>query len=165
MNDNLINSIVVVCNILNKYSVQYIIVGGAAVALHGHFRYSVNATGIISDKLDLDLWYNPTYKNYFNLLNALEELGQDVARFRSEQAPNPRKSFFRYEFDQFTLDLLPTLKAPLRFVPSFNRREVISLKEIDIPFISYDDLIFDKEANARLKDITDIEQLRRRKEN
>jgi len=102
------------------------IVGGTAVALHGYFRYSLNQAGIITDKPDLDFWYNPTYDNYFKLLNALEELGQDITEFKEEQAPNPKKSFFKYEFEEFTLDLLPELKAPLKFRLSFEKKEIVN---------------------------------------
>lgn len=160
MNDNLVGSILAVCSILNGHGVEYLVVGGTAVALHGYYRQSMNAAGAIADKPDLDIWYNPTYTNYFKLLHVLEELGQDVTKFREEQAPNPRKSFFRYEFEQFTLDLLPELKAPLKFGVSFRSRETIALSEVDIQFISFDDLLVDKAANARPKDVTDIQQLR-----
>jgi hypothetical protein len=160
MENNLADSILSVCKTLNKCGVEYMIVGGTAVALHGYFRYSINVAGEITDKPDLDFWYNPTYKNYFNLLNTLEDLGQDVSEFKKEQVPNPRKSFFRYEFEKFTLDFLPELKAGLRFRPSFKKREIVTLDNIDIPFICYEDLLLDKKANARPKDITDIEQLK-----
>ena len=160
MENNLTDSILRVCKTLNKYSVEYIIVGGAAVALHGYFRPSMNFAGAITDKPDLDFWYNPTYKNYFKLLNALEELGQDVTEFKKEQAPNLKKSFFKYEFEKFTLDFLPELKSALKFQSSFKRKEIVTLNEIAIPFIGYDDLILDKQTNDRPKDITDIEQLK-----
>lgn len=163
MDSNLSNGILTVCRALNKHSVQYMIVGGTAVALHGNFRLSINMAGIISDKPDLDFWYNPTYDNYFNLLNAFEQLGQDVTEFRQEQAPNPKKSFFKFEFDNFTADFLPELKALLQFRACFERKEVVNLSETDIPFISYDDLIEDKKANARPKDIIDVEELKKSK--
>ncbi|MBO2010156.1 nucleotidyl transferase AbiEii/AbiGii toxin family protein [Hymenobacter negativus] len=161
MNGNLVNSLLTVCGILNKQDVEYLIVGGTAVALHGYYRQSMNAAGVVAEKPDLDFWYNPTYSNYFRVLKTLEELGQDVNKFKQEQSPNPRKSFFKYEFEQFTLDLLPELRAPLKFGVSFNKREIITIREVDIPFISFDDLIVDKEANARPKDIMDIEELKR----
>jgi hypothetical protein len=143
--------------------VQYLLVGGTAVALHGYFRYSVNAAGGISDKPDLDVWYNPTYGNYFKLLDALEELGQNVTEFRNEQAPNPKKSYFKYEFEWFTLDLLPALKTVLTFNASYAKKELVVLEEVDIPFIGYNELLLDKAANARPKDIEDIEQLESRR--
>ena len=80
--------------------------------------------------------------------------------FQAEQAPNPKKSFFRYEFEQFTLDLLPELKAALPFGGSYRKREVLTLQEVAIPLISLDDLLADKAENARPKDLIDIEQLK-----
>ncbi len=163
MESSLTDSILTVCKTLNKFSVEYLIVGGSAVALHGYYRQSTNVFGEMAEKPDLDFWYNPTYDNYFRLLNALEELGQDVIQFKNEQTPNPKKSFFRYEFEKFTLDFLPELKTALRFRSSFNKKEVVSLKDIEIPFISLEDLISDKKENARAKDVTDIEKLVNRK--
>lgn len=78
MHKNIGDSILKVCSILNKSNVEYLIIGGTAVALYGYFRWSLNSAGIVSEKYDLYIWYNPTYGNYFKLLYALEELGQDV---------------------------------------------------------------------------------------
>ena len=122
MENKLAESILKVCGVFNKNFVEYIIVGGTAVALHGYFRQSMNMAGAIADKPDLDFWYNPTYQNYFKLLDSLQELGQQVSAFKEEQSPNPKKSFFKYEFEDFTLDLLPELKASLRFNKSFKDR-------------------------------------------
>jgi hypothetical protein len=66
--------------ILNEHLVEYLIIGGAAVALHGHERWSMDASGQDAKVVDLDFWYNPTYDNYFKLLNALEKLGQDIRK-------------------------------------------------------------------------------------
>ncbi len=160
MEGNFSDSILSVCKALNKFSVEYIIVGGAAVALHGYLRHSMDVAGEIAEKPDLDFWYNPTYENYFKLLNALEELRQDVTKFKQEKAPNPKKSFFRYEFEKFTLDFLPELKAPLKFRVCFKRKEIVTVNDTEISCISYEDLILDKQTNARSKDILDIEQLK-----
>jgi hypothetical protein len=163
MDNKLISALLTVCSVLNKHGVDYLVVGGIAVALHGYFRRSVASDGVVADKVDLDIWYNPTYGNYFKVLKALEELGQDVTKHKEAQTPNPKKSFFRYVFEDFTLDLLPELKAPLRFGVSISNRENASLDEVDIPFISFDDLLLDKAANGRPKDIIDIAQLKARR--
>ncbi len=159
MENSLADAILHVCKILNKHSIQYLLVGGAAVALHGYFRQSLDSTGVVAEKPDLDFWYNPTYENYFKLLNALEELEQDVTEFREEHAPNPKKSFFKYQFDTFTADFLPELKAALIFRSSFENRERVTLNEVVISFINYRDLLTDKQATSRVKDLQDIEQL------
>jgi hypothetical protein len=41
MESNLTNSILSVCRMLNKFSVEYMIVGGGTVALHGYFKHSL----------------------------------------------------------------------------------------------------------------------------
>lgn len=163
MESNLPDYILHVCAVLHKREIEYIIVGGAAVALHGHFRKSFGPDGKPADKPDLDIWYNPTYENYFKLLDAIEELGQDVEDFRSEQAPNPKKSFFKFEFADFTLDFLPSLGSNLSFSASFKNCDIFSSKGIDISFINLSDLIMDKKANARAKDLEDIEHLKNKR--
>lgn len=160
MKSNLPKAIIRVCEILNKHGVQYLIVGGTAVALHGYFRHSINQAGLVSGKPDLDCWYNSTYDNYFRLFNALDELGEDVQELKNEQTPNPKASFFKFDFQDFTLDLLPELKAPLKFFSSYSKREIVNLDDIGIPFINIEDLIEDKNATARQKDIHDIRNMR-----
>ncbi len=53
---------------LNDKKVEYILVGGYAVNLHGHFR----GTG------DMDIWVNPTQNNYQNLVNAFYSFGLSI---------------------------------------------------------------------------------------
>lgn len=68
MNENMTESILNVCKILNKHSVQYLI-GGTAVALHGYSRMLHLSSGLQADKYDFDFRNNPVYDNYFKLLN------------------------------------------------------------------------------------------------
>lgn len=80
MQDSFFKPVKSVCQILSEYSVDYLLVGGVAVALHGYFRYSKTASGEIAEKVDVDLWYNPSYTNYFKLLRALEALGKGCSK-------------------------------------------------------------------------------------
>jgi predicted nucleotidyltransferase len=161
MGNELLTSVLKVCSILNKHSVQYLIVGGTAVALHGYFRLSHDSSGAVLDKHDLDFWYNSTYDNYFRLLNALEELGRDVTEFKNESAPNPKKSFFRFEEEYFTMDFLPELPGLPKFRLSFENRTVAEIENIEVPYIGYEDLLKSKLALGREKDLDDIEQLKK----
>lgn len=165
MENSLLESILNVCKILNAHSVQYLMVGGTAVALHGYFRLSHDPSGALMEKHDLDFWYNPTYDNYFKLLDALEELGVDITEFRDEIAPNPKKSFFRFEQESFKIDFLPELLGLSRFRLSFENRTVAEIHDVEVPYICYEDLLKSKLALAREKDIDDIEQLKLRKNN
>ncbi len=122
MERSLTEEILHVCKVLNENAVQYLIVGGTAVAFHGYFRWSQNLSGAPAEKFDLDIWYNLTYENYFKLLKALAALGQDVTEFMEEIEPKPLKSYFRFDLEQFTLDFLPRLKGKSKFVQSFKKR-------------------------------------------
>lgn len=77
----------------------------------------------------------------------MEYLGEDVKEFKDE-------------FKDFTLDLLPKLKAPLKFMLCYEKREIVNFNGIDIAFISLENLIQDKKATSRPKDLSDIEQLK-----
>ena len=161
MEDTLKNSLLNVCKLLEKYHIGYMLVGGTVVALNGYYRHSTNVSGELTDKPDLDIWFNPTYENYFNILKVLNDLGQDISEFKEEQSPNPHKSFFRLDFDDFTLDILPEIKTNLKFSEADKRKETIELEGTEIHFINYLDLIEDKRATARKKDMKDIEQLKK----
>ncbi|RYD58969.1 MAG: hypothetical protein EOP56_01700 [Sphingobacteriales bacterium] len=76
MEGKLRNSLLTICKLLEKHSVQYMLIGGTAVALNGYYRHSVDSDGELTDKPDIDIWYNPTYDNYFNFLNVIEEMGR-----------------------------------------------------------------------------------------
>lgn len=161
MEDNLRKSLLTICRLFEKYKVQYILIGGTAVALNGYFRLSMNVFGELSEKPDIDIWYNPTFENYFNMLEVIGELGQDIKEFKKEKSPNPRKSFFKLDFKDFTLDILPEIKAELKFRQADKRKETVELEEIQIHFLNFNDLIEDKKATARKKDLEDIEQLKK----
>ena len=153
-----------VCKALETCSVQYLLVGGTAVALNGYYRLSINTNGEITDKPDVDVWYNPTYENYYNILTAIKLLGEDITEFEKEQNPNPKKSFFKYEFDDFTLDILPEVKADIKFGDAYRNKETVDVEGTVIHFIDYYNLIKDKESTARKKDLEDIQNLKRIRE-
>lgn len=160
MEPTLIEEILKVCKVLNNKNVQYLIVGGTAVAYHGYFRWSQDSSGAPAELFDLDIWYNPTYENYFNLLHALSDLEQDVSEFLNEQTPNPKKSYFKFRLEKFTLDFLPNLKVNREFRKAYDKKEITTIKGIDLYFIGIDELLDDKAANSRPKDLADIRHLK-----
>src|SRR5215216_744488 len=127
MENELIADLVKVCKVLQNYGVEYLIVGGTAVALHGYFRITIDSNGIPNEKHDLDIWYNPTYGNYFNLLKALKELGLDTTQYEEENSPNPKKSYFKFEADNFSFDFLPELLSLKKFAVAFTKRETVDI--------------------------------------
>lgn len=153
------DALLTICGVLAKNEVSYMLIGGTAVALNGYYRPSVNASGEVADKPDIDLWYSPTYANYFKMLKALKELGHDVQSLERAQSPNPRKSFLKLEFDDFTFDLLPQIKADISFGEAYQRKKTFELNAVSLNVISVEDLILDKKATGRPKDLEDIKHL------
>lgn len=163
MESDLKQTLLQVGSLLLKHEVNYLIVGGAAVGLHGHFRHSSNEDGTLRAKPDLDIWYQPTYNNYFRLLRVIKDLGYDTTRFDQEQAPNPRSSYFKFDFGDFTLDFLPELVADLNFSEAYARRETIFVSDVPLYLMAILDLMADKRAAARKKDLEDLAALRKKK--
>ena len=56
MENSLFESALKVCKILNMHAVEYLVVGGTAVALHGYLRQSHDTSGHLMEKHDLDFW-------------------------------------------------------------------------------------------------------------
>jgi hypothetical protein len=160
MKDELKKNVLSVCELLHRFDVRYMLVGGAAVALHGYYRHSMGPDGKPALKLDIDVWFDPSYENYFKLLKVLEALGEEISEIKNEQQPDPKRSFFRVELEEFTLDVIPVIRADIRFSDAYTRKEEVELEGIPIHYIGYLDLLEDKKATARKKDIDDIEQLK-----
>jgi hypothetical protein len=161
MDGELKKNLLAVCAALEHWDVRYMFVGGTAVALHGYYRHSMGPGGQLSPKPDIDLWFEPTYANYFGLLNMLETMGCDVLAFKNEQHPDPMRSFFKLDMDEFTLDALPRIHTDIQFADAYARKEIIDLDGIPIHYIGFDDLVEDKKRSARPKDQADLEQLKR----
>jgi len=47
MEEDLKKSLLSVCTLLQRFDVRYMLVGGAAVALHGYYRHSMGPAGAI----------------------------------------------------------------------------------------------------------------------
>ena len=58
---------------------------------NGYYRHSMGPAGKLTSKPDIDLWYEPTYGNYFKLLHALAAIGVDVSEYQNEVSPDPRR--------------------------------------------------------------------------
>lgn len=160
MVNKLAENICNICACLNRYNVQYLVIGGAAVAIYGFYRLSKSGSGELLEKDDIDIWYNPTYPNYFNLLFALKDFGvKEMSDFLEETTPQPKKSFFKFEFESFTPDFLPEIPGFKKFLPSFENRVESNIDGIVINIISRDDLLKNKKETSRPKDKEDIENL------
>lgn len=138
---------------LEKEQAEYLIIGGVAVNIHGFQR----ATG------DLDIWFNPTKDNFQKLLAAFVQLGYDISEFESS-TKKLSDVVIRLPLESFYIELLPFLDGRGDFKTIKERADSITVEGLKIPVISYGDLIACKANVHRAKDLEDIAQLERRKQ-
>lgn len=138
--------------LLSKHKVDYILVGGYAVILHGYGR----STG------DMDLWINQTPENYYKLKAAYKDFGAPI--FSIEDFDSEKFDVWSIGVEPRKIEIL-TKVSGLHFEESFKNCNWLALEEIKVPYIDFDDLIKNKTASGRLKDLLDIEQLNKKKKN
>ena len=133
-------------SLLNEKGVDYLIVGGWALGVHGYVR----ATG------DIDVWVGLSESNLDRLFEAMIAFG----------VPGPiSKSFFREKGNAFRMGSPPirieviTEASGIEFEKCLENRVLIDADGLSIPFLGYPDLIANKRASGRLKDLADLEAL------
>jgi hypothetical protein len=142
---------------LNRNNVKYLLIGGMAGVVHGHIRTTQ----------DMDLWIKNELENTKSLIRALSE--NEVAG--SNLLLNMPLIFgytsVRFGRSGFELDLGYSLKAfsEVDFDACYDRALQADLDGIPFPVIQLRDLIIEKEATGRRKDLADIEELQRIWEN
>jgi len=134
--------------ILNKYSVQYIMVGGFAVNLYGYTR----ATN------DIDLLINDDIVNRQKLAGAFSELGYGNISFETLQFVPGWTNF--YIGAGIQLDIMTSLKGvDLSFDECLQMAPVAEIEGVMVPFLHINHLIQNKKVVNRPKDQIDVMEL------
>lgn len=162
MNNKVIQALGEVISALNQHEVEYMVIGGTAVGYYGYQRISgagYNQSMEITP--DLDFWYNPTTKNYYNLVASLKSIGVDVQTLE-ELVFNPKHTFVRIQKEKYRLEFLCEINGVDSFPQCFSRANKVRLEDIEFYVIGYTDLIKNKEATNREIDHRDIKELKKR---
>jgi len=133
--------------LFNEQEVDYIIVGGYALAFHGAPRF----TG------DIDLWIRPTEENAEHILQALKMFGFGSLGIDSEDLTRDDQ-VIQLGYPPARVDLMTTVDG-ISFDSSFSNSVETHYGDITVKMISKDDLITNKRAIGRHKDFADIEAL------
>jgi hypothetical protein len=118
--------------------------------MHGHPRY----TG------DLDIFVDATATNAAALVDAYREFGFDPPGLAPELFTTP-DNVVRIGVEPVRLEVLTSISG-VSFAEAYPRRVEVVLGDLNVPFISYDDLIKNKIASGRGKDRVDVEALQKR---
>lgn len=132
--------------LLNAHRVDYLVVGGYALAAHGHPRY----TG------DIDFWIDQQPDNIERLLAALRDFGfQSLGLTLDDFAPD---AVIQLGQPPRRIDLLMGIDG-VQFADCQTRREVIVVDDVPLNFIGLEDFKQNKRATGRLKDLADLDAL------
>ena len=134
--------------LLIKNDVDYLIVGGYAVGIHGHPRY----TG------DLDIWLNPSVENAKRILLTVNEFGFSSYKLAVDDFIK-EGNVIQLGSPPLRIDLLTEIDG-VHFDECFKNKLVVDIDDLKVNFISYNDLIQNKKASNRYKDLDDIENLK-----
>jgi len=136
---------------LNKFEVDYILLGGYAVILHGYNR----TTG------DMDIWVRKTKINYDKLVPAFEAFGMPVFDMTEDNFINNSDiDVFTFGISPVSIDLMTEAKG-LDFEEAFQKATLHQLEEgLTVRVIHINHLLQTKAAAGRLKDMDDIEHLK-----
>ncbi len=137
--------------LLEKYKVDYLLVGGYAVILHGFAR----STG------DLDLWIRQNSENYYKLQQVYSDFGAPI--FSIEDFESDQFDVWSIGVEPRKIEIL-THVSGLKFEETLKNCQWLDLEKFNVPYIDFEDLIKNKLASGRYKDLADIEQLRKLKE-
>ena len=133
--------------LLEEHRVEYMVVGGYAVAFHGYPRFTK----------DIDVFFQSDDENVRLLRQALMAFG-----FREEDLP---REAFTTPGNVLTFGVVPTRIDLINSIDGVTyeeaRRNVVrgAYGEVEVTFIGFEDLIKNKKSTPRAKDKGDGEEL------
>ena len=127
--------------------VQFLIVGGYAVAAHGHPRYTK----------DLDVWVLVDPENASRLIDALEDFGFGSVGLTTDDLLDT-DAVIQLGYPPKRIDLLTSVDG-LEFEACYDDRVTIDIDGIPVPFIDLVNLRRNKRATGRPQDLADLAAL------
>jgi hypothetical protein len=128
-------------------SVEFAVVGGVAVNVHGYVR----ATN------DLDVFIRPTVSNAEAAFRALQSIGAPVDELEANDLLDD-ETHFRFGSANDHIDILSSI-GEMSFDAVWNDRIEVEAGGLKIPFISKTRLLENKRQVGRLRDLVDVEEL------
>lgn len=133
--------------LLNSTGVEYLVVGGHAVAFHGFPRY----TG------DIDLLVRRSPENISRLISAFEQFGLGDVRAQQAALLEPNR-IVQLGQPPNRIDILTSIDG-VTFEEAWERRLPAELDGLTVSILSLKDLISTKSASGRPKDLGDLSNL------
>ena len=131
----------------NDNRVLYLVVGGYAVALHGHPRYT----------RDMEVWVALEPDNAASIVKALDQFGfGSLGLLASDFLVADQ--IIQLGYPPSRIDILTTLPG-VDFASCYASRIEVEVDGVRVNFIDLDNLKKDKQASGRHQDLADLENL------
>ncbi len=133
---------------LNDNRVRHLVIGGYAVAFHGHPRYTK----------DIDIWLELTAENAIRTVKAIEQFGFGSLGLQAEDFLVPNQ-IIQLGYPPNRIDLLTSLEN-MSFEECYDSRLEITAGDVKTNFIDLPNLRKTKEIAGRYQDLADLENLK-----
>lgn len=132
---------------LNEEKVEYLLIGGWAVGYHGYPRLTQ----------DMDVWVEMSVENTQRILKSLERFGFKRGVVEESLFMQPG-NIVRFGFPPNRIEILNQISG-VEFNECIQRKVMADFDDLIIPVIALEDLVRNKRASGRHKDLADIEGL------
>ena len=132
---------------LNKAGVDYMLVGGWAVNMYGYIRATV----------DLDIWILADSDNAKKVYAAVAEFGAPVSQMKPEEFTE-YGMIFQIGVAPCRVDIISRISG-VSYSDAAMRAVSKVIDGVPVRVISLEDLIVNKKASGRTKDLADVEVL------
>ncbi|MBX3175290.1 MAG: hypothetical protein KF709_12815 [Gemmatimonadaceae bacterium] len=134
---------------LIRHEARFLIVGAHALAAHGVPRATA----------DLDIWIEPTEGNAERVWRALAAFGAPVESLGLTKAELSRPDIVaQLGLPPVRIDLMTGLSG-VRFADAWQNRVEAEFDGVRAPFLGRSDLVVNKRATGRTRDLADLESL------
>ena len=134
---------------LNANQVRYLVIGGYAVAFHGHPRYTKH----------IDVWIEISPENASLMIKALDDFGFASLGLKTGDFLVPDQ-IVQLGYEPSRIDILTSIPG-VEFAECYLHRVVIDVDGVEITVIDAENLKKNKKTTARLQDLADVEDLER----
>jgi hypothetical protein len=132
---------------LSNRKAKFLLVGAYAMAAYGYPRST----------MDIDIWIMPNPENAILVLQALEDFSAPSGSLSTDDLQK-EDIVFQIGVAPRRIDILTSVDG-LNFEDAFTNSQVIEIESIPVHVLSMTDLIKNKRATGRTKDLADAEAL------
>ena len=134
---------------MNLHHVLYLIVGGLAV----------NRYGVSRNTGDMDVWIKNTEDNAGKTMKVIKDFGFGSLDLIKDDFLNGDQ-IVQLGFPPVRIDIMQSLIG-VDFDEAYSGKSTLAIGNVNVNFIAIKDLIINKEAAGRKKDLSDAEALKK----